>query len=59
MEALVVDGTFERLSRQLFGDLVRRHRIDQRRVLRLRNPLLPPATPLDRKALWWPLPGSR
>ncbi|MDH0863725.1 hypothetical protein [Mitsuaria sp. GD03876] len=59
MEALVADGTFERLSRQLFGDLVKRHRVDQRRVLRLRNPLLPAATPLERKALWWPLPGAR
>jgi len=59
MEALVADGSFERLSRQLFGELVRRHRVDQRRVLRLRNPLLPPRTPLDRRALWWPLPGGR
>ncbi|WP_431049648.1 substrate-binding periplasmic protein [Roseateles sp. L2-2] len=59
MNALVVDGTFERLSRQIFGDLLQRHRIDQRRVLRLSNPLLPAQTPLDRKALWWPLPGSR
>jgi hypothetical protein len=59
MNALVADGSFERLSRQIFGDLLQRHRIDQRRVLRLRNPLLPAQTPLDRKALWWPLPGSR
>jgi hypothetical protein len=59
MEALIADGSFERLSRQLFGDLVRRHRVDQRRVLRLRNPLLPAHTPLDRHALWWPLPGAR
>jgi len=59
MNALVADGTFERLSRQIFGDLLQRHRIDQRRVLRLSNPLLPAQTPLDRKALWWPLPGSR
>ncbi|WP_082938822.1 ABC transporter substrate-binding protein [Mitsuaria sp. 7] len=59
MNALVADGTFERLSRQIFGDLLQRHRIDQRRVLQLRNPLLPAQTPLDRKALWWPLPGLR
>lgn len=59
MNALVADGTFERLSRQIFGDLLQRHRIDQRRVLQLRNPLLPAQTPLDRKALWWPLPASR
>ncbi|WP_431259669.1 substrate-binding periplasmic protein [Roseateles chitinivorans] len=59
MDALVADGTFERLSRQIFGDLLQRHRIDQRRVLQLRNPLLPAQTPLDRKALWWPLPASR
>ncbi|WP_431101179.1 substrate-binding periplasmic protein [Roseateles noduli] len=59
MNALVADGTFERLSRQIFGDLLQRHRIDQRRVLQLRNPLLPAQTPLDRKVLWWPLPGAR
>lgn len=57
MESLVADGTFERLSQQQFGGLLRRHNIDKRRVLRLHNPLLPPDTPLNRRPLWWPLPG--
>lgn len=57
LESLVADGTFERLSREQFGGLMRRHRTDQRRILTLRHPALPPATPLARKALWWPTGG--
>jgi hypothetical protein len=52
MEALVADGTFERLSQRQFGPLLARHRTDQRRVLRLHNPLLSGDTPLARNALW-------
>lgn len=54
LESLVADGTFERLSREQFGGLMRRHRVEGRRILALQNPSLPPATPLGRKALWWP-----
>ena len=57
MEALVADGTFERLAQQQFGALLRRHRLEQRRVLRLANPLLSSETPLERKALWFQPPG--
>ena len=57
MEALVADGTFDRLSRELLSPLLQRHQLALRRVLRLKNPLLPKATPLDRPQLWLPLPG--
>jgi hypothetical protein len=57
MEALVADGTFERLSRRQFGALPQQHHVAERQVLRLSNPLLSPATPLARKALWFALPG--
>lgn len=56
MEALTSDGTLERLAQQQFGALMRRHRLDQRRVITLKNPLLPPETPLARKALWFQPP---
>lgn len=57
MELLVRDGSFERLSQQQFGGLIARHQVAARQVLRLRNPILAPETPLARKALWFALPG--
>lgn len=52
LEAAVADGSFQRLFHRHFGELIRRHRLAQRVTLTLRNPLLPPATPLHRPALW-------
>ncbi|MFG6467636.1 substrate-binding periplasmic protein [Roseateles sp. BYS87W] len=57
LEAALADGSFQRLFQRHYGDLIARHRLNQRRVLTLRNPLLPPATPLNRPALWLVLGG--
>ena len=57
LEVAVADGSFQRLFQRHFGDLIARHRLNQRRTLTLRNPLLPPATPLQRHALWPVLGG--
>lgn len=56
LEALVANGTLERLARRQFGAMLARHQVAQRRVLRLHNPLLGQHTPLQRKALWWRQP---
>ena len=41
------------------GDLIRKARLDQRRVIRLANPQLGPETPLARQELWFnPLTGK-
>ena len=34
-------------------DDLRRARLDQRRIIELDNPLLPPQTPLQRRELWY------
>jgi len=52
LEAAVADGSFQRLFQRHFGDLIARHRLAQRTVVTLSNPVLPPGTPLTRSALW-------
>ena len=53
LEAMIADGTFEARFQAQYGDLIHRARLDQRLLIRLENPDLPPATPLDRKELWF------
>lgn len=57
LEAAVADGSFARLFQQRFGQVLQRHRVAQRQHLVLTNPLLPPATPLDRRAYWLSMDG--
>lgn len=58
LEMALADGSFERLFQQQFGALIARHALARRHVLRLNNPELPAATPLQRKELWLPLPAG-
>ena len=53
------DGSFDELFRThpVNAEAFRQTNILVRRVLRLENPLLPAATPLEERALWWPPPG--
>lgn len=57
LEAAAADGSFQRLFQRYFGDLIARHRLAQRTQVRLNNPLLPAATPLDKPAYWLVLGG--
>lgn len=52
MDAAASDGSLARLFHQYFGDLLRRHHLARRRQLLLKNPLLPPETPLHKPAYW-------
>lgn len=52
LEAAVADGSFQRLHREHYGAALRAHPIAPDGVLRLANPLLPAATPLQRHELW-------
>lgn len=56
LEAAIADGSFDRLFIQTHAPLLKALAVNQRRVIRLTNPLLPDATPLARTALWYPLP---
>ena len=53
LEAAIADGSFDLLFNRHFGDLANRLHLRERTLVELRNPLLPPLTPLARKALWF------
>ncbi len=52
LEAMLRDGSFEKLFQDYHGDMIKRAKLQDRRVLELDNPTLSPKTPLDRKNLW-------
>ncbi|GAA5173447.1 hypothetical protein GCM10025771_00770 [Niveibacterium umoris] len=53
LERCLRDGTFERMFQQEHGEAIQRARLANRRIFELGNPLLPAATPLSRKVLWF------
>lgn len=59
MEKAIADGSFERLFQQHFAANLQRARLDQRQLIELHNPLLPSATPLQRRELWFTAPPAR
>lgn len=52
MEMMVKDGSLAALFAKHKGPLVERAQIGKRRIIELRNPELPPETPLQRSELW-------
>lgn len=52
LRAAIKDGSFDTLFNQTYGDVVERTRLQSRKRLQLRNPLLPAKTPLNQKELW-------
>ncbi|WP_229258376.1 hypothetical protein [Duganella rivi] len=55
LETALADGSFEKLFYVHYGALIRQARLDKRVLIQLPNPLLSPATPLQRKELWFTL----
>lgn len=53
LRALQASGAFDRLLRQWFAPSLALVKLPQRRVIELRNPFLPVATPLQDASLWW------
>ena len=53
LEAAIADGSFEALFQAHHGATLRQARLAERRVIELRNPDLPSATPFARKELWY------
>ncbi|MGZ3184548.1 MAG: substrate-binding periplasmic protein [Telluria sp.] len=53
LEAMIADGTFDRLFHQYHDAALRQAHLGSRRILDLPNPELPRETPLARKALWY------
>ena len=50
------DGSFEKLFVKYNGEQIKLAKLEQRTVIELKNPLLPPQTPLLDKALWFSAP---
>ena len=53
MERAVADGSFEQLFKQQFAHSLAHLQDAERQVIELPNPLLPSATPLQRRELWF------
>ncbi len=59
LRAAIADGSMEALFQQFHGAAIARAALDRRTVLMLANPLLPAATPLADRALWYHAPRAR
>lgn len=53
LELALKDGSFDALFYKHFAGALAATQLEQRVVLELKNPLLPPETPLARSELWW------
>lgn len=53
LQRLRASGAFDRLFLQHHSEDLARARLSSRRIIELRNPQLPPQTPLDRPELWY------
>lgn len=53
LEIMIKDGRFDKLFAHYHSDFINEAKLDQRKVLELKNPLLPAKTPIDREELWY------
>ncbi|MGZ3184869.1 MAG: substrate-binding periplasmic protein [Telluria sp.] len=53
LNGMLADGSFERLFNEYHGEILAKSGLHGRRVFELANPLLPEATPLGRRELWY------
>ena len=59
LELMLADGSFQQLFVKQHGAVLQRLNLAKRYVIELENPFLPPATPLQRKELWFKPSGSK
>ncbi|MBV8657044.1 MAG: transporter substrate-binding domain-containing protein [Burkholderiales bacterium] len=60
LEKAIADGSFDRLFAEQYASVLAKAQLDRRVVIELRNPTLPPQTPLGRRELWFnPLDSAR
>ncbi len=54
-QAAIQDGSYEKLftSHWYIQDTLKLAKIEERKIFRLENPLLPPKTPIERKEFWY------
>jgi ABC-type amino acid transport substrate-binding protein len=58
LEQALLNGSFQRIFTQSFGNVLQRAALDTRQIHTLNNPLLPESTPLAQRMLWY-RPDSR
>jgi ABC-type amino acid transport substrate-binding protein len=57
LERAIIDGSFDKLFQQYFGERIRKAQLETRTVIELQNPLLTPETPSNRPELWYDFSG--
>lgn len=53
LEVMIKDGRFDKLFTRYHSTFIDEAKLEQRKVLKLKNPLLPAKTPLNRTELWY------
>lgn len=53
LEIMIKDGRFDKLFARYHSTFIEDANLEKRKILELKNPLLPARTPLDRKELWY------
>lgn len=53
LQEAIDDGSFEKLFLAQNGEYLKRAKLNQRSIVKLKNPLLPDDTPLEKKSLWY------
>lgn len=56
LHEMIKDGSFNTLFAQQYGAIIKELKQQKRQVLKLHNPSVPVATPLDKPEYWQPLP---
>jgi ABC-type amino acid transport substrate-binding protein len=59
LEKAILDGSFDKLFQQYFGERIRKAHLETRTVIELQNPLLTPETPSNRPELWYDFRAQR
>lgn len=56
LEKAIESGRYDALFERTFEPMLEKARLSERTIYQLENPVLPPNTPLARKALWYKVP---
>lgn len=58
LELAIADGSFDQLFTQFNQAFIKKARLEERKILQLSNPTLPPLTPLNKPHLWFKIQDS-
>jgi len=53
LRKMIADGSFDKIFLRYHGSSIKQANVHQRRIIRIKNDLLPSTTPLDDKSLWF------